>query len=176
VDSGADMIVLDYASFNNQDDLASLKGVGVIWKVSQITHIQDAIVNDMGNVFLLSDDFLFGEQNESNGSIINMEQLQEQLSTVPESAILVAQLQSMLPENAELTLGKSLSSTNRVTSLLFKNCCVNDEEDIKYASFVIEGISKKSSSTFRMTGLTGSTNGHFGVSSHGGEVKWRRSC
>jgi hypothetical protein len=131
VDSGADMIVLDYASFNNQDDLASLKGVGVIWKVSQITHIQDAIVNDMGNVFLLSDDFLFGEQNESNGSIINMEQLQEQLSTVPESAILVAQLQSMLPENAELTLGKSLSSTNRVTSLLFKNCCVNDEEDIK---------------------------------------------
>ena len=29
---------------------------------------------------------------------------------------------------------------------------------------------------FPATGLTGSTNGHFGVSSHGGEVKWRRNA
>lgn len=175
VDSGADLIVIDCNdSFNNRDLISINQNVGVIWKVSQMSQIQDVIDKEIGNVFLLSDDLLFGDKNDRNNSNIDMDQLKQQLSTVPESAVLIAQLPSMLPENAELSLGKSLNSTNRFTSLLFKNSCVNDEEDIKYASFVIEGISKKSSSTFSMTGLTGSTNGHFGVSSHGGEVKWRR--
>ena len=56
--------------------------------------------------------------------------------------------------------------------LLLKNACVGDDEDVKYLQYAIKGISKKSSSSFSMTGLTGSTNGHFGVASHGGDVMW----
>ena len=52
---------------------------------------------------------------------------------------------------------------------------MGDDEDIKYLQHAIEGINKKSSSSFSMTGLTGSTNGHFGVASHDGDVKWRRN-
>jgi hypothetical protein len=80
----------------------------------------------------------------------------------------------MLPENLEVTLGKALASSGSISSLLLCNCCVNDKEDAKYAQFAIEWITKKSSISFSVTGLTGSTNGHFGDSSHAGEVKWRK--
>jgi hypothetical protein len=172
VDDGADLVVLNYDASTSGDDYAALRNVGVIWKVSEASQIQSIMENEMGNIFLLSNDFLFDDgQNNDN---IDIDKLQQHLSSIPESAVLIAQLPSMLPQNKELTMGKSLASTGRISSLLLKECCVDDEEDIKYAQFVIDGISKKSSSTFSMTGLTGSTNGHFGVSSHVGEVKWRR--
>lgn len=170
LDCGADLLVLPYDSVSG-DDFALFNDVGIIWQVDDVNQILDAVEKEMGNVFLLSDNFLL-DGDESNN--IDTENIEQKLSSVPESVVLIAQLPSMLPENAELSLGKSLSSIKQIKSLIFKECCVNDEEDIKYAQFVIDGVSKKSSSTFSMTGLTGSTNGHFGVSSHSGEVKWRR--
>jgi len=174
VELGTNVLVLDYDSSTENSDLEMLVDheVCVIWKVSEIAQIQILMEKHFGNVFLLSDELLFNR--DSNNQDTDIEQLQQQLSAVPESAVLIAALPSMLPQNHELTMGKVLSSTERIASLLIKRCCVDDDEDMKYAQFVIDGITKKSSSTFSMTGLTGSTNGHFGVSSHAGEVKWRR--
>ena len=56
----------------------------------------------MGNVFLLDDDLLL---NDNNG--IDIKQLEQQLEYDAESAILIAALPSMFPDNHELTFGKS---------------------------------------------------------------------
>ncbi len=69
------------------------------------------------------------------------------------------------------------SASKKVHGLLIENACVGDEEDIKYTCFAVNSITKKSSSTFAMTGLTGSTNGHFGTMSDNASVenaKWQR--
>jgi len=121
-----------------------------------------------GGVYMLSKDILPTSIED------DALELKDILSSLPKSVVTIAPLQSMLPENAEVSLGKHYASLG-ISSLLLSNACVGDDEDIKYSQFVIEGINKKSSSSFSMTGLTGSANGHFGVSSHEGEVKWRRN-
>ena len=79
----------------------------------------------------------------------------------------------MLPQNAEIALGKHYASLG-ISSLLLTKVCVGDDEDIKYLQHAIDGINKKSLNSFSMRGLTGSTYGHFGMASHGGDVKWRQ--
>lgn len=118
--------------------------------------------------FLLSHDMLPSSVEEDSS------ELKEILSNLPKSVVTIAPLPTMLPENNEIALGKHYASLG-ISSLLLEKACVGDEEDIKYSQHAIEGINKKSSSSFSMTGLTGSTNGHFGVSSHAGDVKWRRN-
>jgi len=63
-------------------------------------------------------------------------------------------------------------------SLLLRRACVGDEEDLPYAKFAVGGLTSKMSSTFKIDGLTGSANGHFGTSGGGlrqGVVKaWKR--
>jgi hypothetical protein len=66
----------------------------------------------------------------------------------------------MQDSQAEVSLAKSLKG--RCTSLLLPDALVGDSEDVEYAQFVVDGVRKKASETFKMTGLTGSTNGHFG--------------
>jgi hypothetical protein len=162
----ATAVVLDYG----KDEIANrhMENTGIIWRVSNINQIQEAInVGNAGDVLLLPQELI------SDGEEENAE-LKEVLCQLPKSTVTIAAISSMLPENKEVTLGKMCASMG-ISSLLIQNCCVGDEEDLKYASYVIESISKKSSSSFSMTGLTGSTNGHFGTSSHMGEVKWRRN-
>ena len=169
VDVGVDAVVLDYDMLTSQDSNL-LENVGAIWEVADFDDIKKIMDKECGNVFMLSEELLTNEE----GNEINMDILEKHLSSVPESAILIAPIPSMLPENHEIALAKSLAATGSISSILIRDCCVNDEEDIKYAQFAIDGMNKKSSSSFSMIGLTGSTNGHFGVSSHEGEVKWRR--
>lgn len=71
----------------------------------------------------------------------------------------------------------SLAASKKVHGLLIENACVGDDEDVKYTCFAVNSITKKSSSTFAMTGLTGSTNGHFGTMSDNASIenaKWKR--
>ena len=56
----------------------------------------------------------------------------------------------------------------KIAAVVIQNACVGDAEDLKYTAFVVESINKKSSKNFQMTGLTGTTNGHFGSESSEG--------
>ena len=165
----ASAVVIEYGT--DCYDLSSLQ-TGIIWKVNSIEQLQDLIdmddSNNAGGVFLLSRDMLPSTVDDDD------EMLKNALSQMPKPIVTIAELPTMLPQNYEVTLGKYYANTLGISSLLLTNACVGDEEDISYTTHVIEGINKKSSSSFSMTGLTGSTNGHFGVSSHSGEVKWRR--
>ncbi|KAL7525381.1 hypothetical protein ACHAWF_001332 [Thalassiosira exigua] len=165
--SDATAVVLEYGHVVEPE---LLNDVGVIWKVDTMEQLLDLIdaEDNSGGVFLLSENIIPCTVDEDSS------ELKDTLTNLPKSIVTVAPLSSMLPENNEINLGKHFASLG-VSSLLLKNACVGDEEDAKYCQFFIEEVSKKSSSSFSMTGLTGSTNGHFGVSSHGGEVKWRRN-
>lgn len=151
-------------------DAEALSDFGIIWKVDGLDQLRELSGTEgIGGVFLLSRDMLPQSAEEEAA-----EELKEALTDLPKSAVTVAPLPTMLPENGEIALGKHYASLG-VSSLLLEGACVGDEEDAQYSQYAIEELNKKSSSSFSMTGLTGSTNGHFGVSSHGGEAKWRRT-
>ncbi len=174
VDGGVTAVVVDYGESLDETATSLLSDVGVIWRVSSLDEMNELMTaatgdNTMGDVILLSKDILPASVNDTSSS----DELAENLSN-NKSTVTIAQLQSMMPANEEIRLGKHLAKLG-VSSLVLEEACVGDEEDLKYAVYAIEELNKKSSSSFSMTGLTGSTNGHFGVSSHGGEVKWRRN-
>jgi hypothetical protein len=58
--------------------------------------------------------------------------------------------------------------------VMIRRACVGDSEDLEYAQFLVGGLTSKASSEFKFTGLTGSTNGHFGGIQANGTVKWKR--
>lgn len=165
VEGGVTAVFVNYGETLDEKVASLLNDVGIIWKISSLDEINKLVKTDsMGDVILLSKNII---DNTS-------EELAEIL-TNKKSIVAIAQIQSMMPSNAEIQIGKDLAKLG-VSSLILGGACVGDEEDVKYAAYAIEQLNKKSSSNFSMTGLTGSTNGHFGVSSHGGEVKWRRNA
>jgi len=67
----------------------------------------------------------------------------------------------MQADNAEVARARSFPRGS-VHSILLQKAIVGDAEDVEYCTFAVAGWTGKQSSTFHMTGLTGSTNGHFG--------------
>ena len=136
---------------------------------------------------------ILGIDQDANAFLIEfyfMEKFEEIVDKLPDGSIIIASVESMQPENVEIELCKNLKN-EKATSILMKEAIVGDNEDNEYLSFFIDGIAKKKSSNFNMTGkrnifeyshedgvigyfsevivsflhligLTGSTNGHFG--------------
>lgn len=86
--------------------------------------------NDMGDVILLSKDILPASVDDDDTS--SSDELAETLGS-NKSVVTIAQLQSMMPANAEIPLGKHLSKLG-VSSLVLQEACVGDEEDVKYTT------------------------------------------
>jgi hypothetical protein len=80
------------------------------------------------------------------------------ISQLSNSPLIIASLESMQNDQQEVILAKALA----VPCIFIRQAILGDKEDLVYAEFVLSGITKKRSSTFNLTGLTGSTNGHFG--------------
>ena len=99
--------------------------------------------------------------------------VEDLLAVIPAGSVVIASMKSMQTDNAELQRGKELKLLG-VTSVLLEKACVGDGEDVAYASFAINGLTKKKSSTFKMSGLTGSTNGHFGGVASSTTTTWLR--
>lgn len=87
--------------------------------------------------------------------------VQSVIEAIPNSAIVLASLKSMQENNDEIKLARELKQFG-ASAVVFQKAIVGDGEDLEYASFVVDSVTKKKSTTFNMTGLTGSTNGHFG--------------
>eukprot|EP00986_Skeletonema_menzelii_P011557 scaffold5993_cov157-Skeletonema_menzelii.AAC.6 len=168
VSGGVTAVVANYGETLDEAVTSLLSDVGIIWKVSSLDEMKELQAENVGSVILLSKEAIPASVDDAS------DELAENLSN-HKSIVTIAQIQSMMPANAEIQLGKHLAKLG-ISSLVLEDACVGDEEDVKYTAYAIEELQKKSSSQFSMTGLTGSTNGHFGVSSHGGEVKWRRNA
>ena len=60
----------------------------------------------------------------------------------------------MQPDDAEVTQGRALVSAG-CKSLLVRNACVGDTEDVVYSKYVVKQLTSKKSATFNIDGHTG---------------------
>jgi hypothetical protein len=98
----------------------------------------------------------------------------EVLSAIPSGSVVIATLPSMQDDHMEVEHAKLLKQ-HGVTAILLSESVVGDTEDLEYADFVISALTKKKSSTFNVSGLTGSANGHFGGVAKSVATKWLRT-
>ena len=135
--------------------------VQIITEVHSAQDVQTAIETGYDDIFLIV----------ASGK--SCDEIQSLLSEMPKESLVIASLDAMQSNSNELCQGKELASIvadngSKISALLIQDACIGDSEDLKYAQFIVENINKKSSSTFKMTGLTGSSNGHFGSNESGG--------
>ena len=97
-------------------------------------------------------------------------------SAASSSSLILLAVDAMQKDNAEIHKVKALVQAypGVIHGVVVQAACVGDGEDLEYASFCIDGLTKKRSSTFNVSGLTGSTNGHFGGVASSRPVTWRR--
>jgi len=156
--AGASAVIVDAGNENALllAESASSAGLETIWKVSsveQATQILDSIEAD---VFLLD------------------ETTPEILKVIPKSSMAIGTLHEPMQEDgAEIETGKEFKAMG-CSSVLVEQACVGDKEDIDYASFLVSGLTSKASKEFKFSGLTGSTNGHFGGIQSNSSVQWDR--
>jgi hypothetical protein len=132
----------------------------IIWKVESARDIQAVLEHTAGNptVFLVDVD---------EGGLPSF------VEGIPTTGLIIAAVDAMQPDGAEISIAK-LCKTQGCGSILVRNACVGDAEDIEYAQFCVGGVTSKASSEFKFSGLTGSTNGHFGGIQSNSSIKWRR--
>ncbi|KAI2510385.1 hypothetical protein MHU86_3958 [Fragilaria crotonensis] len=147
IQAGVDAVIVDASRV--------VEGIGVIRKVSSPAEVEGITG---GTAYLID---------------AGCENLVDIISAIPAGSVVVASVKSMQNDNAELQQGKELRALG-VTSVLLEDACVGDGEDVEYTSFAINGLTKKKSSTFNMSGLTGSTNGHFGGVASSTTTTWLR--
>jgi hypothetical protein len=200
IEKGASAIVLDMSDMSNVDAMMNdmnnmndiINGVDVICRVENIHHVKQALDSGYEYAFLISGNAVCdtsSDSDDNNSDDSNSEDIQllKILSAIPQGAVILASLDAMQKNSLEITRGKEVigvvaststsTSNNKIHGLIIENACVGDNEDLKYTNFVVGGLTKKASSTFEMTGLTGSTNGHFGTMSDNASIenaKWRR--
>lgn len=111
-----------------------------------------------------------GGSSVDNGEVSLLEWDAEMQAVDEESGVVLASVDAMQPENAEL----QVKGRPGITAVLVRHAIVGDSEDLEYAQFMVDGLTKKRSSTFNMSGLTGSANGHFGGVASSTKKKWLR--
>lgn len=153
-EAGATAVVL---GADSKTKIHNLQDVEIIWKVNSKDEVTSLVESGYETAFLID----------------TSENASDMIESIPTSAAIIVVLEAMQDENAELEKAKELKTAG-CTSILLQKAIVGDAEDLEYANFAVDGMTKKKSSQFNMTGLTGSTNGHFGgVASTVGRT-WKR--
>jgi len=171
IDAGVAAVIVS-ASSVDPSLLSRLDENDAVDLISKVASAEDvkASAETLGcNAFFLDTDGLVND-----GSIAQVEAI---LEAIPEKSVVIAGVHSMQNDNAEIALSKQLKELgggNVICSILVQNAAVGDGEDLEYAEFVVSGLTKKKSSTFNMSGLTGSTNGHFGGVASSVAKSWLR--
>lgn len=136
----------------------------IIWRVTSKQDI-DAVVASTGgrsNVFWV--DMPESRDEAELGDIV---------AAIPPKALWMAAVEPMQADGAEIAEGKAYKNLG-CGSIVAMRACVGDSEDLEYTQFLVGGLTSKASSEFKFSGLTGSTNGHFGGVQSNSSVKWRR--
>lgn len=131
-------------------------------KIYRISSMEDTAAVPNGNAF-----FVTGHGEDEMTTVGDI------VAALPAKSIVLAAVNSMQTNQAEMALAKSLQSVG-VTAILARQAIVGDNEDLEYADFVVSGLTKKKSSTFNMSGLTGKANGHFGGVASTASKTWLR--
>lgn len=169
-EAGASAIVVDAGTTEaiSVAELSASTGLETIWKVSSVEEAKLVLesTNELADIFLLD------VQVDDSISATTIPQI---IEVLPKSSMSIAILHEPMQEDgAEIEMGKEFKSMG-CASVLVENACVGDKEDIDYSSFVVSGLTSKASKEFKFSGLTGSTNGHFGGMQSNSSVKWERT-
>ncbi len=151
LDAGADYAVLPAASRADADALDAKR---IIWSIGSSDELRELDVAE-GARLLLRD----GIQTPD---------------ALPPKARATGVVDAMQADGSEIAQGRQLAQT--CETILVRNACVGDDEDLVYAKYAQTALTSKQSSTFKIGGMTGSTNGHFGtgVSSAATSPEWNR--
>ena len=153
-EAGASAIVVAAGSAEalSLAESASSAGLETIWKVSTAEEAKQVLesTNELADAFLLD------VKEDCNDVIPQI------MEVLPKSSMAIATIYDPMQEDgAEIETGKEFKSMG-CASIFVKKAIVGDKEDIEYSSFLVGGLTSKASSEFKFSGLTGSTNGHFG--------------
>ena len=142
--AGASGIVLSPSELGQAEAAAKL-GMEVVWAVESQDDVGAIVDANLGDAFLIKE-----------------ADAQELAVALPKDSVKIAALESMQADNNEVEAGRALSTAG-VKAVLMEAACVGDAEDLPYASFCIQGMTSKASSEFKITGMTGHVNGHYGT-------------
>lgn len=154
-------------SADDDDDVEMTGECEIIWKVENMQQARSVIEKTGGTADAFLVNLPCGDDNTSLASDI--------MATLPQGALCIASIGPMQTDAAEIGQGKELKKLG-YASILVRSAVVGDAEDLPYAQYLVEGLTSKASSQFKFTGLTGSTNGHFGGVQANGSAKWRRNA
>ena len=138
VAAGAAGVVLSAADVEQAKALVA-DGVEIVWKVGSVEEVE-AIVADEA---VAEDSFLLA--GDAAASLI---------AALPSGALAIGAVEAMQPDDAEVTQGRALVSAG-CKSLLVRNACVGDTEDVVYSKYVVKQLTSKKSATFNIDGHTG---------------------
>jgi len=159
VAAGATAVVVA-ASELEVGEAATKSGVEVIWNVQSAKEVEELVEAGVGMAFLIGE-----EDSESIRA------------AVPKDALAVLAVDAMQASQAEVAKCRELVASDCKT-LLVKQALVGDEEDMQYSRFILDTLTNKASNAFRITGMTGAANGHFGTGDFGKKVEdvieWKR--
>ncbi|KAG7342894.1 hypothetical protein IV203_020839 [Nitzschia inconspicua] len=159
-EAGATAIVSSY----NEKELLNNIETEIIWEISSVDEAEK-VLKEMDD----STDAAFLINVDSDDTTI----AQGILEKIPKQCLVIAALKPMQDDGAEVELGRRLKTLG-CSSIFIRDACVGDGEDIEYTQFVVNGMTSKASSEFKFSGLTGSTNGHFGGVQANSKISWRR--
>jgi len=157
VEAGASAVVLEPKDLEQANTL----GVDVLWHVSSSDEVSQIVDAGYGYAFFVS-----------------AADATELMPAVPKDALLVAYLDAMQEDGAEVDKGRELNAAG-CQSLLVRNACVGDKEDFEYSRYVIGGLRSKASKKYNIGAMTGAVNGHFGMGENwmsSGPKKWQRTA
>ena len=147
--AGASAVVLSAKDIDVAAELT--EGVDVVWSAESTAEVEAIVAAG------------YGSSSSSSAFLVDGRGETSIVEALPDEAWCIASLTSMQPDSAEIEQGRALAASGVATSLLLRAACVGDEEDLPYAKYAIDGIMRKASTSFKIDGHTGSTNGHFGT-------------
>ena len=164
---GASAVVLDAGEYFDGTGAADVGGAEIVWRVRSVEDVKRILKalgggDDGDNVAFLA----AGETPEVTSEI---------LSSVPRRSLALAEVRAMQIDDAEIELSRSAYKPEGCASVVVRDACVGDGEDVAYSRHVLDGLTSKRSMEFNFSGLTGSTNGHFGGVAGNGKGLWKRT-
>ena len=154
-DAGAVAVVL---GADKTDWATNTASSDIVWKVSSPEDVNTVLeIQENADAFLISGD-----------------DLEATIAAIPSKAVVIGAIEAMQDENSEIEDGRALKIAG-CSSVLLNGAIIGDSEDLPYTAFAIGRLTTKASSEFNFSGLTGSTNGHFGGLASSGANRWKRN-
>uniref|UniRef100_A0A7S2U6G8 Indole-3-glycerol-phosphate synthase n=1 Tax=Attheya septentrionalis TaxID=420275 RepID=A0A7S2U6G8_9STRA len=140
IEAGANAIVMNpkFEMIDTMKEKIDSKGVELIWYVSTADDVSKVMEVDLN----------------SPAFFVDAAEVKDDVFTaIPSGSVVVAAVHARQSDSGEIVRGKELKKSG-CTSILVKGACVGDEKDVEYAAFVVSGLTSKSSSEFKFTGMT----------------------